>query len=213
LDSKQTDIIRRRYNRTALFYDWMDKMIPAKLRRKAVEQAYGKVLEVGVGTGANLGFYLAGCQVTGIDFSPGMLQKAEKKSQEAKVPVTLVEMDAQKMSFCDESFDTVIATCVFCSVPDPVQGLKEVRRVCKPGGKIILLEHVRSENPVLGWFMDLINPIAVHMIGSNINRQTVENVKLADLHVCSIEEYSGKIIKLIVATPDSALCNRKGDWI
>ena len=211
LDSKQTDTIRRRYNRTALFYDWMDNMIPARLRRKAVEQANGKVLEVGVGTGANLGFYLAGCQVTGIDFSPGMLQKAEKKVKEAKVPITLVEMDAQKMSFCDDSFDTVIATCVFCSVPDPVQGLKEVKRVCKPGGKIILLEHVRSENLALGLLMDLINPIAVHMIGSNINRKIVENVKLADMHIDSMEEYYGKIIKLIVATPDSCLRNGKGD--
>ncbi len=196
----ETETIRRRYNRTALFYDWMDKMIPIKLRRKAVEQATGKVLEVGVGTGANLEFYLPGCQVTGIDFSPGMLQKAKQKLTKAKVPITLVEMDAQDMAFPDNSFDTVIATCVFCSVPDPVQSLKEVKRVCRPGGRIILLEHVRSKNPVLGWLMDVLNPLALHVIGSNINRETVKNVNEAGIDTYSMEEYSGKIIKLIVAS-------------
>ncbi|HBS58351.1 MAG TPA: SAM-dependent methyltransferase, partial [Firmicutes bacterium] len=130
----QTDIIRNRYNRTALFYDWMDKMIPVKLRQRAIEQANGQVLEVGVGTGANLEYYLPGCEVTGIDFSPGMLRKARQKIVRAKVPVTLLEMDAEHMDFPDNTFDTVVATCVFCSIPDPVQGFREVKRVCKNGG-------------------------------------------------------------------------------
>ena len=199
--STDTDSIRRRYNRTALFYDWMDKMIPVKLRRKAVELAKGKVLEVGVGTGTNLEFYLPGCEVIGIDFSPGMLAKAKAKLKKAIVPVKLLEMDAQHMTFSDNSFDTVIATCVFCSVPDPVQGLKEVKRVCKPGGSIILLEHVRSENPLWGWLMDVLNPVALRMIGSNINRQTVKNINTAGIKPLIIEEHSGKIIKLIVAAP------------
>lgn len=197
----QTDIIRNRYNRTALFYDWMDKMIPVKLRQRAIEQANGQVLEVGVGTGANLEYYLPGCEVTGIDFSPGMLNKARRKIFRAKVPVTLLEMDAEHMDFPDNTFDTVVATCVFCSIPDPVQGFREVKRVCKNGGRIILLEHMRSENPVLGWLMDVFNPLALYLIGSNINRQTVENVRRADITIFSVEEFSGKIIKLILAEP------------
>jgi len=89
----QTEIIRKRYNRTARFYDWMDKMIPDAVRQRAISQATGKVLEVGVvGTGKNLPYYREGCEVTGIDFSPGMLDKAREKSHLAKVPVTLVEM-------------------------------------------------------------------------------------------------------------------------
>ncbi|MPM83430.1 Ubiquinone/menaquinone biosynthesis C-methyltransferase UbiE [bioreactor metagenome] len=130
-----------------------------------------------------------------------MLAKAKERVQQAKVPIKLLEMDAQHMTFPDDSFDTVLATCVFCSVPDPVQGLREVRRVCKPDGQIILLEHVRSSNPVLGWLMDILNPISLHMIGSNINRRTVENVEAAGIDIRQVQDLTGKIVKLIVAGP------------
>jgi len=197
----QTEIIRKRYNRTARFYDLMDKMIPDTARQKALSQANGKVLEVGVGTGKNLSYYRKGCEVTGIDFSPSMLDKAREKSHLAKVPVTLMEMDAQHMTFSDDTFDTVVATCVFCSVPDPVQGLIEVRRVCKPNGKIVLLEHVRSDNSFLGWLMDVLNPVSLHLIGSNINRRTVENVRAAGIDILNVEDIKSKIIKLIIGRP------------
>jgi ubiquinone/menaquinone biosynthesis C-methylase UbiE len=198
---RQTEIIRCRYNRTARFYDLMDKMIPDSMRCKVVRQATGKVLEVGVGTGKNLLYYENGCEVTGIDFSPGMLAKAREKTYGAKVPVNLLEMDIQHMAFPDGSFDTVLATCVFCSVPDPVQGLREVKRVCKPGGKIILLEHVRSGNPVLGWLMDRLNPVFLHLIGSNINRRTIANVATAGIDIIEIKDLLGKIVRLILARP------------
>lgn len=196
---QETEVIRRRYNRTALFYDLMDKMIPEVIRRQAIDQARGKVLEVGVGTGKNFPYYREGCELTGIDFSQGMLDKAKEKVWQSKVPVTLLEMDAQHMAFPDNTFDSVVATCVFCSVPDPIQGLKEVKRVCKSGGQIILLEHVRSENPILGWLMDFLNPISLYLIGSNINRRTVENVQTAGIDINLVQDLKGKIVKLIVA--------------
>lgn len=198
---KSTEVIRRRYDRTAIFYDAMDWMIPASLRRRAVELAKGEVLEVGVGTGGNLSLYPQGCRVTGIDFSPGMLAKARRKVERSNLPVSLLEMDAEHMDFPDNLFDTVIATCVFCSVPDPVQGLREVRRVCKPGGRIILLEHVRSENPFLGALMDILNPVSLYLIGSNINRRTVRNVIETGIHIDKVENVFGKIVKLVVAHP------------
>ncbi|MHB1421384.1 MAG: class I SAM-dependent methyltransferase [Bacillota bacterium] len=198
--SDQTEIIRRRYNRTANFYDLMDRMLPSSLRKKALSHAVGKVLEVGVGTGTNLEYYPEGCEITGIDFSPGMLAKARKKVALAPIPVRLLEMDAQSMDFPDNTFDTVVATCVFCSVPDPIQGLKEVRRVCKQGGKIILLEHVRSENPLIGRLMDILNPVSLNIIGSNINRRTVENVVKAGIQLQEVHNYKSKIVKLMVAT-------------
>ncbi len=198
---QRTETIKKRYDRSSSYYDWMDRMVSDSLREKAVLQAFGKVLEVGVGTGKSFPFYPEGCEVTAIDFSKGMLAQARKKISLAKVPVTLLEMDAQEMTFPDNTFDTVLATCVFCSVPDPVKGLKEVRRVCKPDGQIILLEHMRSENPLMGLLMDILNPISLYVIGSNINRKTMENIEAAGIQVSAMEEHRGKIVKLIVAKP------------
>lgn len=135
---RETSLTRKRYNRTSKFYDLMDRVIKPDLRAKVIGQASGKVLEVGVGTGKNLAYYPVGCEVTGIDLSPGMLAKAGERLKKEKITVTLLEMDAQNLDFPDEYFDTVVATCVFCSVPDPVKGLQEIKRVCKEHGKIIL---------------------------------------------------------------------------
>ncbi|WP_338833670.1 2-methoxy-6-polyprenyl-1,4-benzoquinol methylase, mitochondrial [Moorella humiferrea] len=198
---EQTEIIKERYNHTALFYDWMDRMIPKEWRRRVWQEAWGLVLEVGVGTGANFPFYPPGCRVTAIDFSPGMLARARQKLHLAGVPVDLKEMDVQHLEFGDASFDTVVATCVFCTVPDPVQGLKEVRRVCRPDGKIVLLEHVRSEHWFLGPLMDALNPLFLYLIGSNINRRTVANVSRAGIEIDREDDLAGKIVKLIVGHP------------
>lgn len=195
---KETELTRKRYNRTSHFYNMMDRMIKPELRAKAIRQASGRVLEIGVGTGSNLAFYLPGCEVTAIDLSPGMLEKAKERIGEAKVPVQLLEMDAQNLEFEANSFDTVVATCVFCSIPDPVKGLKEIKRVCKPNANVILLEHVRNDNPILGLIMDVLDPLTVH-IGPHINRRTVEDVKAAGFKINNIENHYFKIMKLIVA--------------
>lgn len=199
---RETELTKKRYNRTSRFYDWMDRMIKPELRRKVLDQAAGKVLEVGVGTGKNLAFYTTRCtDVTGIDLSPGMLTKAKARVKDTNIPVRLLEMDAQHMKFPDASFDTVVATCVFCSVPDPVKGLQEIRRVCKPGGQVLLLEHVRSDNPLLGKLMDILDQLTVRMMGSHINRRTIENVTASGLHINSVENQKSKIIKYIRAQP------------
>lgn len=196
-----TDGVKRRYNRTALFYDAMERLIPAAWRQRALTLAGGRVLEVGVGTGGNFPYYPPDCEVTAIDFSPGMLARARAKLPSARVPVTLREMDVEHLEFAAGTFDTVVATCVFCSVPHPVAGLREVRRVCKAGGKIILLEHVRSDNPLLGAVMDLLNPAAQLVIGDNINRRTVANVIRAGLRLERVDNVLDGLVKLIVATP------------
>lgn len=193
----ETNNIRARYNRIAPFYNLMDRMIELSWRQNLLKNAKGSVLEVGVGTGANLPYYGAEVKITGIDFSEKMLELAIKKADEIGMPSKLVLMDAQAMSFPDNSFDTVVTSCVFCSVPDPVQGLREIRRVCKPDGQILMLEHVRSDNKIVGPLMDLINPIPLYLAGANINRNTIDNLKLAGFTDMEVENLRFDIVKFI----------------
>ena len=160
-----------------------------------------RVLEVGVGTGKNLNYYPEGVEATGIDFSPRMLTKAEKRANDLGIEVDLKEMDAQQLSFPDHSFDTVFATFVFCSVPDPVLGLREMRRVCKPDGILLLLEHMRPGNRLLGLVFDALNPMVVRMMGANINRKTMDNIRKAGWSVEVEEHLSSDIVRWIEARP------------
>jgi ubiquinone/menaquinone biosynthesis C-methylase UbiE len=216
MDEKLTELIKKRYNRTAYLFDVMEfmsapmqAMASDKTRRKLFDQVKGQVLEVGVGTGKNLRYYPPECTVTAIDFSPNMLARARKKLAEAqakgkakgKPKVTLLEMDAQAMTFPDNTFDTVVATCVFCSVPDAILGLQEIKRVCKPDGRVLLLEHMRVDKPIIGPLMDAVNPVVVKLMGANINRRTMENIRLAGLTVLAEEKIFGSLVKLIVAKP------------
>jgi ubiquinone/menaquinone biosynthesis C-methylase UbiE len=195
--------IKNRYNRISKIYDLLEKPMESmsmdKWRLKLIERIEGeKVLEVGVGTGKNLSYYPEYLDLTGIDFSKNMLKKARDKVDNKK-NINLVEMDAQDMEFDDNTFDTVVTSCVFCSVPDPIKGLKEIRRVCKDNGKIIMLEHMRSNNELVGKFMDFINFIPLNIWGANINRQTMKNLIKAGFKEDNIkyENLWKDIVKLI----------------
>ncbi|HYE84490.1 MAG TPA: class I SAM-dependent methyltransferase [Clostridia bacterium] len=193
----------RRYDRVSAIYDIFEapmEMVALKQWRKGLmDELYGNVLEVGVGTGKNIEYYPKGIDITGIDFSQGMLKRARQRAEKLGKKVELLQMDAQSMDFSDNTFDTVFTTCVFCSVPDPVIGLKEIRRVCKESGRIILIEHVRSEKKLLGLLMDVLNPVVVNLYGANINRRTVENVRnagFADIHVTDL--YKDIVKKIVI---------------
>jgi ubiquinone/menaquinone biosynthesis C-methylase UbiE len=108
-------------------------------------------------------------------------------------------MDIQSLCFADNSFDIVIASFVFCSVPQPLKGLKELYRVCKPGGQVLLLEHVLSSRPWLAGMMKLVNPGVLALAGANINRNTVKNVQACAFEWVHVDENSSDVIKLIEA--------------
>ena len=194
---------QRRYDRQALGYDLKDapmELFARPLRRRLWAKVDGgRVLEIGVGSGRNLPYHPPQGEVAAIDISPKLLAKAVRKARKKGHPVDLGLMDAQRLAFGDGSFDSAAATFVFCSVPDPLVGLAEVRRVLKPGGRLLLLEHVRLKNRILGWLMDLLNPIAVRLSGANINRDTVGNVAKAGFEMVAVDSHMGGLVKLIEA--------------
>lgn len=194
MDDSATALARSRYDRIAALYDLMPmQLLVTKCFlpwRQKMWQSVGdsKVLEVGIGTGINIELWPTGAQVTGIDFSPRMLKQARKRANKLAREVDLGLGDVQSLDFPDASFDIVIATFLFCSVPDPILGLREVGRVVRPNGKILLLEHMISPNPFLGAIMDVVNSLVVRMMGANINRRTLENILSAGLQINRVED-------------------------
>jgi ubiquinone/menaquinone biosynthesis C-methylase UbiE len=195
--------VARVYDRVAPLYDWyeapMDAMGGRARRRRVIEGARGEVLEVGVGTGRNLDLYPPEAQVTGIDISERMLDRARRRAEALGGAVDLRLADVEALPFDDARFDTVTATCVFCSVEDPLKGLEEVRRVVKPDGEVRLLEHVRPRNPVLGRIFDWVSPITRRLMGPEVNRRTEETVRAAGLDLESVRRQG--IWREIVARP------------
>lgn len=169
-----------KYNRVSPIYELID--LPLELpffrrwRKEALSGLSGKVLEIGVGSGRNLKYYSSKTQITGIDNSEGMLEKARKKAREMK-NVNLFIMDAEHLEFPDNSFDYVITTFVLCTVPDPVKALKEMRRVLKPSGELIALEHLHSSNPIIAFFEHLIDPFLFFLLGDHTTRNTLKNIE------------------------------------
>jgi ubiquinone/menaquinone biosynthesis C-methylase UbiE len=196
--------IKKRYDRMAPYFEALEAVMEGLFfknwRKKLWEKVEGyHILEVGVGTGKNFDYYPAGARITAIDFSQEMLKQAAHKKDRKNTSVELNLMDVQSLDFADNSFYTVIGSFVFCSVPLPLKGLKELHRVCKGGGQVLLLEHVLSSKPVIAKVMNFINPAIVALAGANINRNTVKNVKACGFASVRVDERSGDIIKLIEA--------------
>ncbi len=201
IDERATAKTRARYDRNARFYDLMESGAELKFspwREEFWKRVRGpRVLESGVGTGKNMPYYPEGAEVTAIDLSPKMLERAKIKAGREGVTADLIEADVQALPFPDASFDTAVATFLFCSVPDPVLGLQELRRVLAPGGQLLLLEHTLSHKPLLETPMHLFNPVAVRLTGANIDRETVENVRRAGFAEVRVDDLWLDIVKTI----------------
>lgn len=207
IDKERTLATQRRYNRMAPHYDLGE--LPAEIlaiarwRKLLWREAKGStILEIGVGTGKNFPFYPPGARVVAIDLSDRMIRLAAGKARRNGTTVDLVLADSQALPFKEGTFDRVVASFVFCSVPDPVQGLGEVKRVLRPEGRAFLLEHMRSRPP-LGWIMDLVNPLVVRINGANINRRTLDNIRAAGLHIEEARNLFADIVRLVGARPQA----------
>lgn len=199
----QTD--GRTFDRIASPYDRgmapLERLGLRSLRSRLVPHARGRVLEVGVGTGANLPYYPSSTCVTAIDESPDMLAVAARRAGALGNRVSLGLMDVESLAFPAGQFDTVVASLVFCSVVDQRRALGELRRVLKrPGGRLLLLEHMRPDSRPLAWAADLLNiPWYAFNGRCNLNRETQQAVVQAGFELAQVESVLGGLIRIIIA--------------
>ena len=188
----ENDFVERVYEKISTVYDltFGPTLHPGRvdaIRRMAVK-AGDRVLEVGVGTGINAALYPVDCTVTGVDFSTPMLEKARKRIAHKGVRnMRLLEMDAADLKFADDSFDIVYAPYVISVVADPVTVAREMYRVCKPGGRIVILNHFRSASRIGAWLERIIAPFTL-FIGFKSDVDLPAFLVQADLHPISIEK-------------------------
>ena len=174
-----------KWNKAAKTLDWMNSGVERRYgsyKRALFAKSRGKVMLVAAGTGLDFPLFPPDLDIVAIDFSPEMVARAKLKAAPYRGRLEVVEADVQDLQFSDESFDTVLTSCTFCSVPDPVQGLREVRRVLKPDGQMLMFEHVRPGNFLLGLMMDGITPI-VRKTGPELNRRTADNIRRAGFRI------------------------------
>ncbi|MBI5481731.1 MAG: methyltransferase domain-containing protein [Deltaproteobacteria bacterium] len=197
------DRVTRIYDRQARLYDAL--IAPLEVtgcrarRRRLLARAHGATLEVGIGTGKNLEFYGPDVNVVGVDVAPHMLARARRRATRLALPVKLELADIRELPYEDGVFDTVVATCLFCSVPDPVRGLAELGRVVKPGGAVLLLEHVRPRGRFGAWLADTFVGFTRAVLGDEWNRCTEQHLAPGGLEVVDVRREG--IWREIVARP------------
>ena len=161
----------------------------AEMRRNVIAGASGDVLEIGGGTGANLGYYGAGVEsLTVTEPDRSMLKRLDKKAREQNSRATLLRAPAEDLPFEEGSFDTVVSTLVLCGVDDQPRALRELRRVLRPGGRLIFIEHVRSDDPRVAKMQDRMNPLNRFVVLCDCNRPTLDTVRSAGFEVTELEQ-------------------------
>src|SRR5262249_48554115 len=203
----ENDFVARVYENLAFVYDWTfgPALHPGRMhaiQRMSISPG-DRVLEVGIGTGINADLYPRDCAVTGIDLSGPMLEKArERVARKGLSNVRLLEMDAADLKFADNTFDIVYAPYLISVVPDPVAVAAEMRRVCRPGGRIIILNHFRSHNPIGAALERLISPLTVRT-GSTADLDLPAFLAQAELTPISIEKVNvPRIWSLVTCAKD-----------
>jgi phosphatidylethanolamine/phosphatidyl-N-methylethanolamine N-methyltransferase len=203
----ENDFVARVYENLASVYDLVfgPTLHPGRIEaiRKMRIRPGDSVLEVGVGTGINLSMYPSACEITGIDLSAPMLDKARDRILNKGLRnCRVMEMDAAQMKFPDESFDIVYAPYLISVVPDPVKVAREMRRVCRRGGRIVILNHFKSENPVLSRIETAISPLTVH-IGFKSDLDLKGFLTQAELTPVSVEKVNiPKMWSLVTCAKD-----------
>jgi len=171
------------------FSKGMEEAGLAEMRRNLIEGASGDVLEIGGGTGANLSYYAAGVEsLTITEPERPMLKRLERKARERNSRATILRAPAEDLPFEDASFDTVVSTLVLCGVDDQPRAVRELRRVLRPGGRLIFIAHVRSDDPHTAKMQDRMNPLNRFVVCCDCNRPTLDTVRSAGFAVTELEQ-------------------------
>jgi ubiquinone/menaquinone biosynthesis C-methylase UbiE len=199
--------ISGRYDRFARWYDWVEGVLDvlgvSRLRGRLLQELSGRVLEVAVGTGKNIRYHRPDCRITAVDVSREMLNVARKRAAKLSMDVSFWSADAESLPFSDNTFDTVVSSLSTCTFPNPVIALHEMARVCRSDGKILLLEHGRSDHEWLGRWQDRHADEFAKPLGCHWNRQPLDLVRRAGLKINKSKRVFFGIFHHIEAAPGS----------
>lgn len=204
----QNEKVRRSWAKQAPRYDksigFFERRVFGRSHRPwACEKASGKTLEVAVGTALNLDHYPDGIELTGLDLSPEMLEIARERSTDLDKAIDLREGDAHNLPFDTESFDTVVCTYSLCNIPDPQKAVAEMKRVLKPGGKLILVDHIRAANKPVFWLQKAIEFFTARLEGEHMTRRPADHVEAAGFDIVERERLgtAGVVERLAAVKP------------
>ena len=200
----QDDMTRERWDRSAAFFDLMAAFGPEKrwfpFKKALFSQMQGNILFLAIGTGLDIPAFPDNQEITAIDISPRMIERAKQRASCYQGQLTVRVMDVHQMDFPDHHFDQIYTSCTFCSVPDPVAGLVALKRVLKPEGCLRMFEHTGSHVFPFGTMLDIMNPL-FRQIGPDINRDTVANVQKAGFQQVQVTNLFLDVVKTIKARP------------
>lgn len=204
LDSRdETERVRRLYDKAANRYDraigLVEKFLLAGGRQWVCSQSRGDVLEIAVGTGRNLPYYPSNVSLTGVDLSPDMLEIARHRAEELGRDVTLHVGDAQALKFPDNHFDTVVSTLSLCTIPDERKAVAEVKRVLRPGGRFLMLEHVRSPSLPVRTAQRVLDPLFVRLQADHLLREPLQPLRAEGFEIERAERSKWGIIERVSA--------------
>lgn len=200
------DRIRSIYDKRAATYDRTvgrgERLVLGDLRRRFGAHLRGKTLEVAVGSGLNLPYYSgAVTYAVGVDLSAGMLAQARRRAADLGRAIDFAQMDGQRLGFPDGTFDTVAISLALCTVPDPSAALREMARVCRPDGSIVMLEHVLSPVGPVAMLERLLSPLQERFIGCHLDRTTIDLATELGFRIESERQRLAGIFRLAIARP------------
>jgi ubiquinone/menaquinone biosynthesis C-methylase UbiE len=201
-----TERQRRVWDKSASSYDgqmdFVERLLGRGDREWLGERATGRVLEVAIGTGRSLPFYVAATSLTGVDLSPEMLAVARRRADERGLPLDLLEGDAEALPVEDAAYDTVLCSLSLCTIPDPAAAIAEMKGALVPGGRLLLLDHVASSWPPVYAVQWLVERISIRVAGEHYTRRSLPLVEAAGFEIVeSVRQKAGSMERIHAKKP------------